>query len=349
MTAMAHRNEDALPTDQRGTMPMSTTKLTRPKRTLRIGWCGIVAATLQLPAHTRADGVVDTIVRRFAESEFVFVRAQNNAPFLPLAWVSSTAYQESAFRRPDGAESNVSFEQVALAQGALVPIPIGKRDALVVGDWLSWTRFDLKNSPRDDLEVFSVSVPLGWIQQTTAEWQLAAFVAPLGHKTHEDSWYWETLGGVFARNVRSNRFSWVVGAYFDVAPLEDFYTPYLGAVYIVNERWTLNAVMPWPSVTYAPTTSTLFRLGVAPSGASWSIEPGERRPRVNLTTWNFGLTVEHHLARNIWLGFEVGVSGLRGLSIVGGDWEAPETKLDNTGFALLMLNLRPASARTRGR
>jgi hypothetical protein len=245
--------------------------------------------------------------------------------------------------------STVTFEQASVTQGAFAPIPLGKRDALVVGEWLSYTHFDLKNATRDDLEVFSAAIPIGWIQQTSREWQLAAFVAPLGHKTPEDSWYWETLGGVFARNIRNDRFSWVVGAYFDIAPLEDFYTPYLGATYIVNERWTLNAVMPWPSVTYAPTRETLFRLGVAPSGASWSVEPGERRPRLNLTTWNFGLSAEHRLFRSVWLGLEVGVSGLRGLSLVGGDWEQPETKLQNTGFALLTLNVRPRSTRQMGK
>jgi hypothetical protein len=303
---------------------------------------------LQFPALAHGDGLVDTLVRRFGESEFVFVRAKNNAPFLPIAWVAATAYQETEFRRPDGGDSNVVFEQTSVTQGAFAPIPIGKRDAIVVGEWLSWTHFGLKNAARDDLEVLSAAIPIGWFQQTNRDWQLAAFVAPLGHKTPEDSWYWETLGGVFARNIRSDRFSWVVGAYFDVAPLEDFYTPYLGATYIIDQRWTLNAVMPWPSVTYAPTTETLFRLGVAPSGASWSVEPGERRPRLNLTTWNFGLSVEHRLVRSVWLGFEIGVSGLRGLSLVGGDWEPPETKLQNTGFALLTLNVRPRSTRVMG-
>src|SRR5262245_22338828 len=184
---------------------MTHPKLPMHART-RIGCSALVALSLQLPVPASADGLVDTLVRRFGESEFVFVRAQNNAPFLPIAWVAATAYQESSFRRPDGTESNVTSEQTSVTQGAFAPIPIGRRDAIVVGEWLSWTHFDLKNSARDDLEVFSASVPIGWIQQTSPDWQLAAFVAPLGHKTPEDSWYWEALGGVFARNIRNNRF-----------------------------------------------------------------------------------------------------------------------------------------------
>lgn len=304
----------------------------------------VLASTSLLCAPvSHADGLIDTLVRRFAQSEFEFMRARSNAPFPPMAALSTSTYQASKFRRTEESGSEVTFEQTSLSQYALLAIPIGRRDAVAIGEWLSWTHFDLENAARDDLDVFSVSLPVGWIRQASPDWQYAAFVAPLGHRTPEDSWYWETLGGAFARNVRGDRFAWIFGFYFDVAPLEDFYTPYLGATYIIDDRWTLNAIMPWPSITYAPTLDTVFRLGVAPSGASWSAEPGERHPRINLSTWNFGVTAEHRLTGNFWLGFEIGISGLRGLSIVDGHWESPQTNLDDTGFIMLSLNLRPGA------
>jgi hypothetical protein len=291
-----------------------------------------------------ADGLVDALVRRFAQSDFRFLRAQSNAPFLPLAWVSATSYEQAIFTRADGTMPETTFHQASVSQCALLPLPIGTRDAFVFGDWLSLTRFEASNSSTArDLDVTSFAVPLGWIRQQTPDWQIAAFVAPLGHDTDEDAWYWETLGGIFARHTSSERSAWVVGIYFDVAPLEDFYTPYVGATLILNERWTLNAIMPWPSVTYAPTTNTMFRVGVSPSGTSWSIEPGERRPRLSLSAWNFGVAVEQRLYRSVWIGFEAGVSAIRGLSLVGTDWQPPETKLDNTGYALLTINFRPSA------
>ncbi|HEY4367734.1 MAG TPA: hypothetical protein VGN07_10925 [Steroidobacteraceae bacterium] len=305
--------------------------------------CVLLAFALHLPASGRAEGLISELVRRFAESDFELVRASSNAPFPPLAALTATGYQQSEFRRTDGADTHETFEQDSLAQYALVPIPLGRRDAIVVGEWLSWTRFELSSPAGRDIEVLSAAVPVGWIRQASADWQLAAFVAPLGHRTDADGWYWETLGGVFARNLRSERFAWIVGMYFDVSSLEDFYTPYLGATYIANDRWTLNAVMPWPSITYAPSPHTLFRFGVSPSGASWSVEPGERRPRMNLLAWNVGFSVERRIFGNFWLGVEVGASCLRGLSIVGNDWEPPETRLDGTGFALVSLTLRPSS------
>ena len=193
-------------------------------------------ATLLLSSTVMADGLVDSLVRRFGESDFVFVRAKSNAPLPPMAWVTASGYQESEFRQVDGGPSDVTYQQTSLSQAALVPIPIGKRDAVAIGEWVSWTRFDLHDAARDDQEVLSVAVPLGWVRQASPSWQVAAFVAPLGHKTDDESWYWETLGGVFVRNLANDRFAWIAGAYFDVSPLEDFYTPYLGAAWIIDFR-----------------------------------------------------------------------------------------------------------------
>jgi hypothetical protein len=257
--------------------------------------------------------------------------------------MSSPRYQEAKFTGADRVPTSIPFSQTSLSQGAFVPLPIGQRDALVVGEWLGWTRFDLKDNGRE-IEVLSLAVPLGWARQLEPNWQLGAFVAPLGHRTHSDDWYWETLGGVFGRYTQSDRTAWVFGVYFDISPLEDFYTPYLGVAFIVNERWSINAVMPWPSVTYAPSRNTLFRLGIAPSGASWSIEPGQKHPRMSLSAWNFGIAIEQRAYKYLWLGLEVGVSGTRGLSLVGSDWQGLETKLDNTGFVLATVNFRPSLA-----
>jgi hypothetical protein len=297
--------------------------------------------SLLAPTASRSEGLIDSVVQRFAQSDFQFLRARSNAPFLPLAWVTLTGYEEGAFTTPSGSQSAVTFQQQSISEAAFAPIPLGQRDSLVVGEWLSLTHFDLNHANADELDVFSASIPVGWIRQSTPDWQVAAFVAPLGHKTHQDDWYWETLGGVFGRYTSSDRVAWIFGAYADVSPLEDFYTPYIGATFILNERWSINAVMPWPAVTYAPSVDTVFRLGVVPSGSSWSIEPGERRPRMSLTAWDFGFSIQQRLYKYVWVGVEVGVSGLRGLSIVGGDWQGAETKLDNTGFALLTINLRP--------
>jgi hypothetical protein len=303
------------------------------------------ALLVLLSSHgvSRAENLIDNLVRRFTESEFEFARAKSDVPFVPVAWITGSGYQEGEFVRPDGSAGDVTYRESSLTEGAFLPLPLGRRDAVVVGEWLSTTKFDLNNAPARDLKVFSVAVPVGWMRQASPDWQLAAFVAPLGSTSRDDGWYWETLGGAFARYTQNDRLAWIFGAYFDLAPLEDFYTPYLGATYTFNEHWTISAVLPWPGVSYAPNPATFFRLGVMPSGASWSAEPGVRRPRVSLSAWNLGLGAEHRIVGNLWLGVEAGVSGIRGLSIVGGEFQSLETHLSNTAYALITINLRPGA------
>jgi len=167
--------------------------------------CAAATLTLLHAQTATAAELIDNLIQRFQQSDFEFVRAQSNAPFVPLAWLDADRYQRGEFNRADGAAtSDVTFEQTSVSQGALVPIVLGKRDALVVGEWLSWTHFDLQHSPVDELEVFSAAVPIGWVRQVSPQWQAAAFVAPLGHKTHGEDWYWETLGGIFARKISSD-------------------------------------------------------------------------------------------------------------------------------------------------
>ncbi len=50
---------------------------------LRLGRTGCICAGMLAAAAAQAEGLVDSVVRRFAQSDFEFMRAQSNAPFLP--------------------------------------------------------------------------------------------------------------------------------------------------------------------------------------------------------------------------------------------------------------------------
>ena len=294
-------------------------------------------------------GGPEEMARKFAESEFVFTRARSDIPFVPLAWADAALYDESRFIGPSGEASDVSFEQRTLSEGTLIPFLLGRRDALVVGQWINWTRFDLSSG--EDREVVSIALPIGWARQWSADWQLAAFVAPLGHAS-DDDWYWEYMGGVFARWLQGDRFAWLFGVYADVAPLEEYYIPYAGVAWTVNQHWTLSAVMPWPALLYAPGPDWFLRLGVAPSDAGWSAKIDSSgsvapKPELNFSSWNFGLSIERRFWKNFWMGAEAGVSGLRGFSFVGSDWEGPNSDLGSEGYVSLTINYRPAAPRSQ--
>ena len=112
---------------------------------------------------------------------------------------------------------------------------------------------------------------------------------------------------------------------------------------MIDEHWTVNAVLPWPGVSYAPSTNTIFRLGVMPSGASWTFDAGDNQPRIDLSAWDAGLSAQRRMHGGFWGGAEVGYSGIRRLSVVDGAWRPIEIKLDEAPYALVTFNFRPSA------
>jgi hypothetical protein len=287
-------------------------------------------------------GFIQDTIRGFQQSDFEFQRSISNAPFPPIAFLSASTYSEVEFERPGGGKGSYDLDRVSAM--AAVPALLGKRDALFAGAYLSQAEFGLSGARQDDFRVRTVGIPLAWIRQQNPDWQYAAFVMPLGHEADlpGSDWNWQYMGGAFARYVQRDNLWWAFGLYADIQPDDEFYIPYLGASWSINERWTLSAVMPWPAVIYAPGPGLMFRLGASPSGASWSFDPGEGgETAVNLDSWDFGISMQIRVYANIWLGAKAGVGGLRGLRLDEDGVEEPDWDLDANGFVGLEVNYRP--------
>lgn len=311
-----------------------------PRSLILIASAVLAACVSWMP--TASAGALEDWIRSFAESEIVFQRSSSNVPFQPLAFVDARYYGDAEVRRTG--EKPVSYDQTTISQAAGLPFLLSPRDVGIVGEWISWSQFDVRNSDFKSFDVLSVGLPVGWLRQAQDRWQVAAFVMPLGHKANlgDAPWAWETLGGVFGRYLQNDRLWWAVGFYFDAGPGDDVYLPYLGAAWEIDDRWTLSAVLPWPAVLYAPNKNTLFRLGAAPSGASWSLRPNGERVTFTLDSWDLGLSAEFRVQGNFWLMVSAGVGGLRALRVVDGRWEEPDVDLGSSPFVGVSLNYRPA-------
>lgn len=294
-----------------------------------------------MAANGAEEGFVQGLINAFESSSIEFPRSQSNAPFLPLGYAAGSHYAQAQVDGPRGLQ--LEYDVSNLSQAAGLPLMLGDRDMLVVGEYLSWSKFDLTGDVTGSFEASSVGLPVGWLRQLNPRWQLAAFVMPLGHKSNlgRKDWSWQYLGGVFGRYVHNDHLWWVVGAYADVAEGDDFYVPYLGASWVIDERWTLSAIMPWPAITYAPNMDWLLRLGASPSAASWSIEPVSGDVALNMDAWDFGLGVERRIAGSFWLGAEAGVGGFRSLRLSGSDWEVPDVDVGSGPYLSVELKYRP--------
>lgn len=316
--------------------------------TLRIAYRCIAAAltaTLWSMSCWSGDdqpGFLQRSILAFEQSDFEFQRSISNVPFAPLAFLTATSYTDVEVEASDG--RSLTYDVDRISQMATIPILLGKRDALLVGEYVSRSRFHLDLEGASDFDVVSVGLPLGWFRQVNTDWQAAAFVMPLGNNSDRpgSDWSWQYLGGVFGRYIQNEQLWWAFGFYADVGSGDDFYIPYLGASWAINERWTLSAVMPWPALIYAPNDRWMFRLGATTSGASWNLDVESGAASVNLDAWDFGLSAEHRVWRNIWAGARAGASGLRGLRLQDSEVEEMDLDLSSNFYFGLTLNFRPA-------
>ncbi|MEM8563959.1 MAG: hypothetical protein AAGF57_17095 [Pseudomonadota bacterium] len=294
-------------------------------------------------ALAEEEPLIRRLTQQFEDSDIIFQRSQTNAPFIPLAFFGATAYGDAEVEGTRFGDVDYSVSTVSQAAG--LPILLSDRDALVVGEYVSWSEFDVDGAQNENFSVGSVGVPVGWLRQVNDAWQSVAFVMPLGHRDNlkGSDWSWQTLGGMFARYTQHDRLWWAFGFYADVAPGEDFYIPYVGASWAIDERWTISAIMPWPGIIFAPSENWFLRLGVSPSGASWSFNPqGGGDTTVNLDAWDFGLSIERRVYKNVWFSAEAGVGGFRGLRLDGTDVESPELDVSTSPFVGINLNFRPS-------
>ena len=314
-------------------------------RIAAIACCFLTSGTGARPAG-EDESLMRRMTSQFEHSKIEFQRAESNIPFIPFAFLGASYYGDADV---DGNGSrkgkDIEYSVTTVSQAAGLPFLLTDRDALVVGEYVSIADIDIDTDNTDSFTVATLGLPVGWLRQINPDWQSIAFVMPIGHRDDRDGsqWTWQYLGGTFARYVQHDRLWWAFGFYADVGPGDDFYIPYVGASWSLNERWTISAMMPWPAILYAPDKDWLFRLGASPSGASWSFDTQDSSDTtINLDAWDFGLGAERRLARNVWLGVEVGVGGFRGLRLSGSDVESPDLDVSTAAYVDIALKFRPS-------
>ena len=309
------------------------------------------------------DSFFQNSIADFKNSNIEFQRGQSQVPFFAIAALGGKYYADFEL---EGASSNdiaerggsalITYDIDSFFQYAGLPILLDDNNVLIIGEYVARTDFNTDTQGYDSFYVQSLGLPVGWLQQASDNWQLGGFVMPLGHYSSQENsdWSWQVMGGAFSRYVQTDNLWWAFGLYVDITPDDNTYLPYIGASWAMNNHWTLSAIMPWPAILYAPNDDWLFRLGAAPSGASWRIHAtadtgpiaagnaDELNVGINFDAWDFGASIERRMFDNIWLGFNAGIGGLRGLRFSGGDWKGTEFDVSSSPYIGLNLNYRPS-------
>jgi hypothetical protein len=293
------------------------------------------------------EGFVERAARAFTESDLVFARGLSNAPFLPVAFLGNTHYGDATVSEegatPDTAGTRYSVNSTSQYGG--VPFLLNKRSMVVLGEYVSYSNFSVENG--EDFSVASASLAAGYLYQVNPDWQVIGALVPfynhssLGERGKD---YWQVMGGAVARYTRNERLWWLFGVVFDDSDFGTSVLPYVGASLILNERWSVSAILPWPQVIYAPSKDWFVSLGASYSGNSWAVNSTTGAVGLNLSGFDFGFGGGMRLKGPLWLEGTVGVGGLRALTINDGAVSGPSIDVSSSPFINISLTFRPSFA-----
>ena len=293
------------------------------------------------------ESFIERSARAFNESDLVFVRGLSNAPFLPVAFLGNTYYGDAMVSEegatPETAGTRYSVNSTS--QYAGVPFLLNKRSMVVLGEYVSYSNFSVDNG--EDFSVASASLAAGYLYQISDDWQMIGALVPfynhssLGERGKD---YWQVMGGAVARYTRNDRLWWLFGVGFNDSDFGTTWVPYVGASLILNERWSVSALLPWPQVIYAPSKDWFVSLGAAYSGNSWAVNSTTGAVGLNLSGFDFGFGAAMRLKGPLWLEGTAGVGGLRSLTINDGNVSGPSIDVSSSPFVNISLTFRPSFA-----
>jgi len=308
---------------------------------------GANEATLTSVAVPPEESFIERSARAFTESELVFVRGLSNAPFLPVAVLGNTQYGDAMVSEegatPETAGTRYSVNSTSQYGG--VPFLLNKRSMVVLGEYVSYSNFSVDNG--EDFSVASATLGAGYLYQVNDDWQMIGALVPFYHHSsigERGKDYWQVMGGAVARYTRNERLWWLFGVGFNDSDFGTTWVPYVGASLILNERWSVSALLPWPQVIYAPSKDWFVSLGAAYSGNSWAVNSTTGAVGLNLSGFDFGFGGAMRLKGPLWLEGTVGVGGLRSLTINDGNVSGPSIDVSSSPFINISLTFRPSFA-----
>ena len=308
---------------------------------------GANEATLTSEVVPPEESLIERSARAFTESDLVFVRGLSNAPFLPVAFLGNTHYGDAMVSEegatPETAGTRYSVNSTS--QYAGVPFLLNKRSMVVLGEYVSYSNFSVENG--EDFSVASATLGAGYLYQVNDDWQMIGALVPFYHHSsigERGKDYWQVMGGAVARYTRNDRLWWLFGVGFNDSDFGTTWVPYVGASLILNERWSVSALLPWPQVIYAPSKDWFVSLGAAYSGNSWAVNSTTGAVGLNLSGFDFGFGAAMRLKGPLWLEGTVGVGGLRSLTINDGNVSGPSIDVSSSPFINISLTFRPSFA-----
>lgn len=311
-------------------------------RFIPVAMCLFLPYTLSAQTDT---SLVDRVMARIEAMDFEFSRSESDVPYLPVLSLGHRIYTETQLQSPMGSGSRLRFRSQTTSAYGMVPLYIGQRSLAAVVPYVGHTWFRFKEGDLDDGEVTSIYLPFGSAWQTERSSQLGWFLMPAAYSPLRDDadWAYSGMGGVFGRHFSGNRLTWYYGLVYDEGFGDGYFLPYAGFTYVIDPKWAFTMLAPWPTISYAPNPDFFVQTGIAPSAATWSLNPRGDNNRViaSFGGWDMGTWANWRLNGPLWMSAGIGFSGLRSFTVNEQGDASFDQRLDREPWVSLSIHLRP--------
>ncbi|MCE3253888.1 MAG: hypothetical protein K0Q67_2908 [Cellvibrio sp.] len=295
---------------------------------------------LSIIVNTKAYAFGEILIDKLLRSDFIYDRGITNLPFIPLGYLAATHQSALEPEQCPLSQPQCEFQYQSITQGAGMPVWVGQKQMLILGETLDVDVFDAGN---DSTTINTGGLLAAWVSQHSVRWQSGAFIyhyQNLDSDARSDNTR-GTFVGMVGRYRHGAHFHSYWGAVQVNSGDESLLYPYAGFDWYINKHWGITAVLPWPSVNYAPSESQLFRIGALVSETTWTEQQDNNFYTQDFSQLSLGISFEQKFSRLIWGELSAGYTGLGKLQIEADADSKLTTDISNEPFVKLALNLRP--------
>lgn len=287
------------------------------------------------PAQAVGDKLIETVMR----SDFIFDRNVSNVPLFPLGYLSAN-YNDSIELEDCPQSPFCDFSYLSLRQGFGLPVWVGKKNMIILGESLELDQIESENQ---SLDLASGGLLIAWIQQSTPKWQNGLFYYAYDglNEDHQLKQPSGSYAGFVGRYRHDKKFHSYWGGVRVAETGDHTWYPYAGFDWYVDKEWFVSMVIPWPSLSYAPSTDEIYRLGASFSGSDWTNENWGQSVQNSFNKIDFGFSYERRLTQLLWVEARVGYTGLGQFSVSSSGSVDFSTDVSHSPFYRLGINLRP--------
>lgn len=298
------------------------------------------ALSLLMILSAKAHAVGEVIIDKLLRSDFIYDRDITNLPFFPIGYVAATHQSALESERCPLARQECEFQYQSITQGAGLPVWVGQKQMLVLAETLDVDVFDTGN---DSTTINTGGLMAAWVSQHSELWQSAAFV--YAYQNLDSDTRSDNTSGTFVGMVGRYRHSAHFHSYWGLVQVdtdaETMLYPYAGFDWFINKYWGVTAVLPWPSINYAPNQTQLFRIGALTTETTWTVKRDNRFATQDFAQVSLGASFEQKFSRALWVEFSAGYTGLGKLQIETDADTKLTTDISNQPFIKLAFNVRP--------